>query len=70
MQDRPTAPSQQQPLPRCMRLRQVVAYTNISVATINRALQDGRLTRLKAGRTTLIETADVDRWIDSMRRAA
>lgn len=35
---------------------------SVSLATINRALAKGELTRIKRGSATLIEVAEADRW--------
>jgi len=46
-----------------LRPRTAAERFSVSVATINRALRSGELTRIKRGRCTLIDVAELDAWV-------
>ena len=45
-----------------LRPRPAAERLSLSVATINRALAKGELTRIKRGSATLVDVAELDAW--------
>jgi excisionase family DNA binding protein len=46
----------------------VCEVTGLSRSTINKALRDGALPRLKCGHRTLIHASDLEAWLQKMRQ--
>jgi excisionase family DNA binding protein len=50
-----------------MSVKQAAAAMGVSVSTVRRLMDSHRLEYLKIGRRTLIESSEVERYINSLR---